>query len=112
MGTLLDNFAAIKEIEIEEAQERHCHWQYIRIMAFKIIVTDPDTFLNTLTREVKETGPYLCGCSCFLVPEPLKFSTVYVFNVFTFIFYTLPPKDGSQFFKEPEVCNKAIKHYK
>jgi len=27
------------------------------LQAFKIIVTDPDSVLNTLTREVKEVGP-------------------------------------------------------
>lgn len=27
------------------------------MQAFKIIVTDPDTVLSTLTREVKEVGP-------------------------------------------------------
>lgn len=27
------------------------------LQAFKIIVTDPDSVLNSLTREVKETGP-------------------------------------------------------
>lgn len=27
------------------------------MQAFKIIVNDPDTVLNTLTREVKEVGP-------------------------------------------------------
>ena len=27
------------------------------MQAFKIIVTDPDSVLNTLTREVKEVGP-------------------------------------------------------
>ena len=27
------------------------------MQAFKVIVTDPDTVLNSLTREVKEAGP-------------------------------------------------------
>lgn len=30
---------------------------YISSQAFKIVVTDPDTVLNSLTREVQEVGP-------------------------------------------------------
>lgn len=30
---------------------------YYFVQAFKIIVTDPDSVLSALTREVKETGP-------------------------------------------------------
>lgn len=31
--------------------------ELLYVQAFKIIVTDPDSVLNSLTREVKETGP-------------------------------------------------------
>lgn len=30
---------------------------YYSVQAFKIIVTDPDSVLNALTREVQEIGP-------------------------------------------------------
>lgn len=30
---------------------------YIFVQAFKIIVTDPDSVLDSLTREIKEVGP-------------------------------------------------------
>lgn len=31
--------------------------EFLLVQAFKVIVTDPDTVLSALTREVKETGP-------------------------------------------------------
>lgn len=31
--------------------------KWVNMQAFKIIVTDPDSVLNSLTREVKEVGP-------------------------------------------------------
>lgn len=31
--------------------------EFLFVQAFKVIVTDPDTVLNALTCEVKETGP-------------------------------------------------------
>lgn len=31
--------------------------EFLFVQAFKVVVTDPDTVLNALTREVKETGP-------------------------------------------------------
>ena len=36
-----------------------CSWgsKIFHVQAFKIVVTDPDTVLNSLTREVKELGP-------------------------------------------------------
>ena len=55
------------------------------MQAFKIIVTDPDTVLNTLTREVKEIGPdgqevnFFCEmfyCTFFLLMTKAVFKIV------------------------------------
>lgn len=55
------------------------------MQAFKIIVTDPDTVLNTLTREVKEIGPdgqevnFVCEmfyCTFFLLMTKAMFTIV------------------------------------
>lgn len=50
--------------------------ELFHVQAFKIIVTDPDSVLNSLTREVKETGPdgqevklFLQSCAKFSIVD-------------------------------------------
>lgn len=52
-----------------------CGSKMYYVQAFKIVVTDPDSVLNSLTREVKELGPEgqevifvceICYCTFFL----------------------------------------------
>lgn len=49
----------------------------MQLQAFKLIVNDPDSILNPLTREVKEVGPdgEEVLFVCFLWGLPIKYET-------------------------------------